>query len=240
MALGNPRADVFRADFAVSFAAAGPSTIETMKFNSAPAPTLQSAPQPAASSGEKPIDAERAQISQNIAAVLGFYAREEEKMSASQRLLERVSDFIGRPTFIALILFFSALWIIVTVALRRLGIVDFDPPPFFWLQGIVGLGALLTATAVLSKQNRLAKLTEQRAHLELEVTLLTEQKVAKLIELLEELRRDLPDVPDRHDAAAVELKQSMNPEQVLAALDERGEAGSADKANKAADDKKPN
>ena len=30
----------------------------------------------------------------------------------------------------------------------------FDPPPFIWLQGVVGLGALLTATIVLTKQNR--------------------------------------------------------------------------------------
>jgi len=47
---------------------------------------------------------------------------------------------------------------------------------FFWLQGIVCLGALLTATVVLTKQNRLARLEEQRAHLDLKVTLLTKLK----------------------------------------------------------------
>ena len=62
------------------------------------------------------------------------------------------------------------------------------PPPYHWLQGLVALGALLTATVVLGKQNRLARLEEQRAHLELKATLLTEQKAAKLIDLLEELR----------------------------------------------------
>ena len=101
---------------------------------------------------------------------------------------------------------------------------EFDPPPFSWLQGIVGLGALLTATVVLIKQNRQAKLAEQRDHLDLKVTLLTEQKVAKLIDLLEELRRDLPDVKDRHDPEAAALQQSMNPELVLAALDERSDS----------------
>jgi uncharacterized membrane protein len=99
--------------------------------------------------------------------------------------------------------------------------VEFDPPPFFWLQGIVGLGALLTATAVLTKQNRLAKLAEQREHLDLKVTLLTEQKAAKLIDLLEELRRDLPNVSNRHDPEATALQQSMSPDSILAALDER-------------------
>ena len=100
--------------------------------------------------------------------------------------------------------------------------VEFDPAPYFWLQGLIGLGALLTATAVLSKQNRLAKLEEKRAHLDLKVTLLTEQKAAKMIELLEELRRDMPNVKDRHDSDAAVLKHSMNPDLVLAALDERG------------------
>jgi uncharacterized membrane protein len=74
---------------------------------------------------------------------------------------------------------------------------------------------------VLSKQNRLAKLEEQRAHLDLKVNLLTEQKAAKLIDLMEELRRDLPNVENRHDSEADALQQSMNPELVLAALDER-------------------
>ena len=82
---------------------------------------------------------------------------------------------------------------------------------------------MLTATVVLAKQNRFAKLEEQRAHLDLKVTLLTEQKAAKLIDLLEELRRDLPNVRNRHDPEAAALQQSMSPDLVLAALDERSE-----------------
>jgi uncharacterized membrane protein len=100
------------------------------------------------------------------------------------------------------------------------GYVEIDPAPFAWLQGVIGLMALLTTNVVLIRQNRLGRLADQRAHLELKVTLLTEQKVAKLIDLIEELRRDLPNVKDRHDPGAAALKQSMNPEGVLAALDE--------------------
>lgn len=110
------------------------------------------------------------------------------------------------------------------MVLHLFGMKEFDPAPYFWLQGIVGLGALLTATIVLTKQNRLAKLEEQRAHLDLKVTLLTEQKVAKLIDLMEELRRDLPNVKNRHDPEAAALQHSMNPDSVLAALDERSES----------------
>jgi len=189
-----------------------------MKINPAVPPVLPSNP------ADPPVESDRDQINQNIAAVLEFYAREEQKISHSQRMLERVSAFVGQPIFLGIILIFVTLWMLANTGMRVLGMVEFDPAPFFWLQGIVGLGALLTATAVLTKQNRLAKLADQRAHLDLKVTLLTEQKAAKLIDLLEELRRDLPNVKDRHDSAAVALQKSMDPDLVLAALDERAKA----------------
>lgn len=164
---------------------------------------------------------ENEQISQNIHAVLDFYTRENEKISYWQRLAERVSLVIGQPVFLGLILLLVVLWTLGDILMRLLGLTEFDPPPYFWLQGIVGLAALLTTTVVLIRQNRLAQLEEQRAHLDLKVTLLTEQKAAKMIDLLEELRRDLPNVKNRHDPEAVALQQSMNPDLVLAALDER-------------------
>ena len=169
-----------------------------------------------------PPESERDQITQNLEAILEFYTREDLKISHSQRVLEHLSHVIGQPVFVGFILAFVAVWILANVLLNTLGMAEFDPAPFFWLQGIVGLGALLTATVVLTKQNRLAKLAEQRAHLDLKVTLLTEQKAAKLIDLLEELRRDLPNVKNRHDPEAVALQQSMGPNLVLAALDEGG------------------
>jgi uncharacterized membrane protein len=177
-----------------------------------------------------PLESERDQITQNIEAVLDFYAREDQKISRSQRMLESVSMFIGQPVFLGFILLFVALWMLANDAMRQFGAAEFDPAPFFWLQGILGLGALLTTTVVLIKQNRLARLAEQRAHLDLKVTLLTEQKAAKLIDLLEELRRDLPNIRNRHDPEAAVLQQSMNPDLVLAALDERGEPEDRSKA----------
>lgn len=163
---------------------------------------------------------EHDQINLNIAAVRNFYDREEGKLSQSQRVLEKISGLVGQPAFLAVILVFVAMWIAFNTVCRELGVAEFDPAPYFWLQGVIGLFALLTATVVLSKQNRLAKLAEQRANLDLKVTLLTEQKAAKLIDLLEELRRDLPNVKNRHDAAAETLQQAMNPSLVLAALDD--------------------
>jgi uncharacterized membrane protein len=175
----------------------------------------------------EPGEGVREPIDENIGAVLEYYAQEEQRRSGSQRTLEGMSHFIGRPLFLGIIVLFVALWIGLNKSLGSLSLSVFDPAPFFWLQGIIGLSALLTATIVLSKQNRLARLAEQRDHLGIKVTLLTEQKVAKLIDLLEELRRDLPNVTDRHDSDAVALRQSMSRGEVLATLDEGRQSGLA-------------
>lgn len=164
--------------------------------------------------------AESRQLGQNIAAVHEFFSREELKCSVTQRQAERIGDFVGRPAFLIVILTFVAVWVVVNLALPAWGMAPLDAPPFIWLQAAISLAALLTATVVLIKQNRMAKLGEQRAHLDLKVELLIEQKVAKLIDLMEELRRDLPNVSNRRDPGAVGMQQAMRPEEVLAALDE--------------------
>lgn len=61
-----------------------------------------------------------------------------------------------------------------------------------------------------------------RSHLDLQINLLTEQKVTKLIHLLEELRRDLPMVRDREDPHAAALEKRTDAAQVLSALKDTG------------------
>lgn len=157
-------------------------------------------------------------VSRNIDAVAGFDEAEERKISGPQDFIEKTSSFAGRPGSLAFLVVFIALWIIVNLLASRLGWVQFDPPPFFWLQGIVSLYALLISTAVLIRQGRAARLAEQRAHLDLQVNLLTEGKVAKLIELMEELRRDLPNVANRHDPEVEGMQTPASPQAVLSAL----------------------
>lgn len=51
---------------------------------------------------------------------------------------------------------------------------------------------------------------------------MTEQKVTKLIDLIEELRRDLPMVKDRRDAQSDALQSTTDTLQVLPAIEESG------------------
>ena len=112
------------------------------------------------------------------------------------------------------------MWIVADEFVLASGSRPLDRPPFSWMQGVIALLALLTTMIVLTTQNRQGKYAEQRAHLELQVTLRAEQKTAKLIALVEELRRDLPSVPKRADSAAEAMTESVDPHAVVSALEE--------------------
>ena len=161
-------------------------------------------------------------IDQNIETLVNLQRREWDTMPAAQRRLERISRVVARPFYLIGIIAFVSAWIAYNLSAPLLQRTAFDPPPFEALQGIISLTALLTATVVLIAQNRQTRLEKQRMHLDLQVNLLTEQKVSKLIHLLEELRRDLPFVEDRHDQQATLLQEGADAEQVVSALEQRG------------------
>jgi uncharacterized membrane protein len=161
-------------------------------------------------------------IDQNIESVVAHKRREWEQTGASQRRVERLGGFIGRPGYLIGMLTCVMVWIGLNVACEIVGLKAPDPAPFGMLQGLLTLLALITTTIVLIAQNRQTKMEQKQAHLELQVNLLTEQKVTKLILLIEELRRDLPMVMDRHDPHATVLQEPADTAQVLSALEEGG------------------
>lgn len=164
---------------------------------------------------------QHAEHAETIAAIR---ARAENQLSWSQRFVEWFTARIGRPSTIGLLFVLLAIWIAWNVSVGATGRPPVDPPPFFWMQGVVGLYAALMTTFVLATQNREKRHAEQRAYLELQVNLLAEQKAAKIIELLEELRRDLPTVRDRVDRQADQMQRPVDTAAVLNTLQDTMES----------------
>ncbi len=166
--------------------------------------------------------AEHAQvlIARNVETLASVRARAERGVNRHQRTVERVTGFLARPMTIYAVLVAITIWVTLNVAMSMSGRVPPDPAPFFWMQGVVGLGALLSAIMVLTTQMRLMRHSEERAHLDLQVNLSAEQKTAKLIALVEELRRDLPNVRNRRDSVAEAMSEAVDPHAVMSALKE--------------------
>jgi uncharacterized membrane protein len=170
-----------------------------------------------ASAGHRPPHLE-----ENIDSVLEVQKREWEQRPRSQRIVERVSRYIGRPLYLAVLATFVVAWIVANSLVPRWGKAPFDPFPYPLLDGILTLAALISTTIVLIAQNRQARLEQQHTHIALQLNLTTEQKVAKVINLIEELRRDLPMVKNRYDPQAETFAEKTDALQVLSAIEEVG------------------
>ncbi|NDJ17972.1 DUF1003 domain-containing protein [Myxacorys almedinensis] len=157
-------------------------------------------------------------ISQNIDAIVAMHTNAERSLSRHRRIVEAMTRFFSRPTFLYGTVLFVLLWAFVNML--PLGLPQFDPPPFNELDVAFGFASLVMTISVLIRQERQEKLAEQRAQLSLQLSLLSEQKIAKLIALIEELREDLPNVKNRYDPEAQMMQQAADPEQVLTALEE--------------------
>jgi uncharacterized membrane protein len=144
-----------------------------------------------------------------------------------------VALFLGSPTYVMANILFIVGWIGANTAAYDLGSKPIDEPPFFWLQGIIGLNAFIISTTVLIRQNRMSRLADHHAHLDLQVNLLTDEKTSKIIQLMEELRRDIPGVSAKPDGEAEQLAKPADPKAVLSAIERErdepyGEAGRRD------------
>jgi uncharacterized membrane protein len=158
-------------------------------------------------------------VNENIGTIAEFYARHDEDVSATQKLVEKIALFLGSPGYVAGNLVLIVVWIGGNLIAADLGKTPFDDPPFFWLQGLIALNAFIISTTVLIRQNRMSRLADRHAHLDLQVNLLTEEKSSKIIALLEELRRDMPNVRNKTDHEAEELARHADAKAVLSAIE---------------------
>ncbi|MEH2263385.1 DUF1003 domain-containing protein [Nostoc sp.] len=154
-------------------------------------------------------------IAKNIEAIISLHTQEVRDIPAHQRILEAIATFFGRSAFMYSLLLVLALWIFGSLFQRLL---PFNLPPFSWSNQGLDAAALVISTGVLVRQTRQENFAEQRAQLMLQLNLLSEQKIAKIIALLEELRTDLPDVVNRHDLEAQLMQEPADPIAVLEAL----------------------
>lgn len=161
-----------------------------------------------------------AHVEETMQAINRLHSAHQADASRLQRIVERVTKRAGRPAFVAMLTGLVLSWVVLNIGLIEANQRPLDAPPFYWLQGAVTLSALYMTILILTTQRREDELTGLREQLTLELAILSEQKSAKIIALLEELRRDDPHISDRQDPDAEALSTPADPDAVLHALKE--------------------
>lgn len=122
-------------------------------------------------------------------------AQIEEAANANRRMADRVADeitrFAGSMMFVYLHVFWFTLWILINTLSLVPPSWRFDPFPFTFLTLVVSLEAIFLSAFILISQNHEERLAEQRSHLELQMTLLSEQENSKMLSMLETIQRKL-------------------------------------------------
>ncbi len=178
---------------------------------------------------ERAPSEERAELSapakENLELLAKFDDREQARVSGIQLAIECISAFFGSPAYFVFATLFIVSWILVNLWGAHAGWVHVDEPPFPWLQGMVSSNALLLTVAVLIRQNRMAQLAEHRSHLDLQINLLTEQKVSKIVQMVDELHRELTVLrgnPQSHTPEQMqEMTKPADPHALLHAIKEK-------------------
>jgi uncharacterized membrane protein len=159
-------------------------------------------------------------VEKDIQTIFNLHMHNERRMNQHQRFLTLLTNQLGQPRYFYMMVAFVSGWILINLLGIHIISIGLDRGPFPWLQCILGLNAFFITVVVLSTQHQQGKLDEHWRHLDLEVNLLMEHKVSKVIALLEELRHDLPNVPDRVDPQAEAMAESIDPQTVFHALSE--------------------
>ncbi|MDB5592300.1 DUF1003 domain-containing protein [Enterovirga sp.] len=161
-------------------------------------------------------------LSRNIAALNERRRREQEAASWQDRTADAVTRFAGSMTFVLLHAVLFGFW-----ALANLGLIPGVPR---WDETFVILGtsasveAIFLSTFVLISQNRMAAAQEKRAELDLQVSLLAEHEVTKLVTMVAAITEHLG-IQSEADAEVGELKRDVAPEAVLDELASREQDG---------------
>lgn len=161
-----------------------------------------------------------AHIEDTIRAIAKLHADHHEASGPLQRSVDRMTDWLGRPQFIAIMALVVGAWVTGNLVALAGGAAAWDSPPFGWLQTILGSMAFFVSLIILATQRRADYLAEYREQLTLELAILSEQKSAKIIALLEEMRRDSPMLGDRVDEEAAAMAVAADPRVVLDAIKE--------------------
>ena len=157
-------------------------------------------------------------LARNIRMLEGRREREEANATFEERLADAITRFTGSMRFVYLHIAIFGAWVIVNLGLVP-GVPKFDPS-FVILAMAASVEAIFLSTFILITQNRMTATANKRAELDLQINLLAEHEVTKLVTMLSAVA-DRLGVETEVDAEVGELKEDVAPEAVLDEIEDR-------------------
>jgi uncharacterized membrane protein len=151
-------------------------------------------------------------LDRNIQALLDRRRREAAAASLQARVADSITRFTGSMGFVYLHLAVFGFWIIANLELIP-ALAAWDSS-FVILAMIASVEAIFLSTFVLITQNRMAAAADTRADLDLQISLLTEHELTRLLRLSTRIGQRLG-IHTEGDSELHEAARDIKPEDVL-------------------------
>jgi uncharacterized membrane protein len=151
-------------------------------------------------------------VERNIRALLEHRREQAGSRSRQERIADTITRFTGSMRFVYIHLLLFGGWIAVNLG-GSPGVPRFDPS-FVVLAMVASVEAIFLSTFVLISQNRMAALADRRADLDLQISLLAEHEITRLISLVAAIAERL-ELDAAQNPELAELSQDVAPEKVM-------------------------
>ena len=146
-------------------------------------------------------------VERNIDALLERQKAEERHKTFEERIADAITRFTGSMLFVYIHLILFSVWIFWNAGV--IGLKPFDPS-FVILAMFASVEAIFLSTFVLISQNRMNAQADKRADLDLQVSLLSEHEVTRLITLVTAIAKKM-DIEDAYNPEIEELSKDVGP-----------------------------
>lgn len=165
-------------------------------------------------------------VEQNIRALLLRRRREEQEKNLQERVADTITRFTGSMKFVYIHVVLFGTWVAINLPWSPLP--KFDPT-FVVLAMVASVEAIFLSTFVLITQNRMAVLADKRADLDLQISLLSEHEITRLITLVQEISQHMK-LEGAQLPELGELSRDVEPERVLEKIEENEQRVKEDSA----------
>jgi uncharacterized membrane protein len=154
-------------------------------------------------------------LERNIRTILRLRIQADRERGIQDRIADLITNFSGHLVFVYVHIIWFGGWILLNTG--NFGVQPFDPYPYGLLTMVVSLEAIFLSTFVLISQNRMGQDAENRANLNLQIALLTESEVTRVLQMLDEIQ-DRMGISNDRDTSLTDLEKDIRPEDVLAEI----------------------
>ncbi len=157
-------------------------------------------------------------VERNVSVLLQRRQEESEKRNLQEKVVDSVTGFTSTMLSFYIHFLFFGTW--VTWNLGWLHLKPFDGT-FMFLAAFAGVEAIFLTTFVLIGQRRMKIQADKSAELDLQVSLLTEHEVTKIMTLVTAIARKM-EIQEANNKEIEELSKDIRPENVLDTMEQAG------------------